>query len=338
MLTYKDNRYFYSLLPPTEQRLYELLYDGILNRKTRFSFDLRGVDLARVRNALSYDCPELYAVRSFTFTYTQSELWFTSPSPYLYTPEEDRAIRKKLDEIADSFPEGQDDFSFELAVHAYITRTCRYDKDYAKRPRDSVADCENHSMVGPLLRGLAVCAGFAHAVQYLMLRRGIPVVYCVGTSTSAGSTGGHGWLIVKIRGCWYHLDISHDVCLTDGDKTPRYTYFNVTDREISANHTFDPKTYEKVRCIATSQNYYKKYGRYYFTATQMRDALEKILASAYPFEEERKIEFRIDEKLPQSAAEAVLRDVLSRTLRATKVAWSFGSLGTASAVFTLRTK
>ena len=57
-------RFYYSLLNKEEKLLYENVFFGVLNRKTKFSYSYGKVDLNKVLNALWYDSPELFNVKS----------------------------------------------------------------------------------------------------------------------------------------------------------------------------------------------------------------------------------------------------------------------------------
>lgn len=334
-MKYKNNRYFYSLLSLKEKQLFELLFDGIIQRKTKFSFNMSGVNVDNIIDALFYDCPELFNIRSWAMTYTDCEIWFSDPNPFLYSPIEETKIKSKLDDIFLSFPLGQDDFMKELSVHNYLVRACKFDRDYSSRAAGSKEECENHSMIGPLIRGLGVCSGISRAAQYLLMRLEVPVIYCTGRISGASESEGHAWLIVKIQNQYYHLDISHDVCLSENMTVPRYSYFNVTDSDISQDHIIDRNKYSRLPCTSNLLNYYQRYNRYYTNRQQIKNSVRKFINDAYPFETKRRIDFRVASNITEDDVNAIMVDIMNTTERILGFSFSGGALNTYSVLFNL---
>ena len=74
-----------------------------------------------------------------------------------------------------------------------------------------------------------VCAGYARSLQYILNKLGIPCYYIYGTANGEY----HAWNIVQLGGEWYNVDLTW----CDQDTGAAYTYYNVTDAVLSANHT-----------------------------------------------------------------------------------------------------
>ena len=86
------------------------------------------------------------------------------------------SVSKTRHQNENSFPDLANNFERELSIHNYLVKTCKFDIDHHIRAKNSKMDPENHSMIGPLIGNIGVCAGFAKAVQYLCLQLNIPVV------------------------------------------------------------------------------------------------------------------------------------------------------------------
>ena len=104
--------------------------------------------------------------------------------------------------------------------------------------------------------GKGVCAGYAFALQYLLMRAGIQSYYVVGI---AGEN--HAWNLAKIDGKWYYVDATWDDPLNNGSDdpySPYYSYFNITTKKLKEDHTpFDtPYNVTLEKCTATAANYY----------------------------------------------------------------------------------
>jgi hypothetical protein len=129
--------------------------------------------------------------------------------------------------------------SFEAAAKEIIDGAGKYTDAYSKEKyvfealAQSVgyndnASC-NQTAYSALVGRSTVCAGYARALQYVLNELGIPCYYVFG---KAGSVY-HAWNIVQLGGEWYGVDLTW----SDQDTGLSYTYFNVTDATLSANHT-----------------------------------------------------------------------------------------------------
>ena len=337
-MQHRNNRYFYTFLAPKEKQLFETLFDGVLQRKTCFDFDMRGMSVHNIEKtveALVMDCPELYNVKSWDLEWYANKIKFCSVDPFQYPAHEDALIRKKLDEIVAGFPDMSSDFDKELSIHNYLVKTCKYDVNYSSRPKGSRIDIENHSMVGPLIKNMGVCDGFAKAAQYLCLKLNIPVVFVIGESRNMSVYGGHAWLAVKIGGNYYHLDLSHDVCISEDLSTPRYSYFNVTDGEICKDHRWDRVKYKGVVCNSEIYNYYRKFNRYYATPAQIRCAITQLIDKAFRYETRVRVDFRVANVISENSVHDIIVSVAKSHRRVEGVSYCNSALNTYSATFSL---
>ncbi|MBZ4666188.1 cell wall-binding repeat-containing protein [Mahella sp.] len=128
---------------------------------------------------------------------------------------------------------GMTDLQKEKAVHDYIVNNVRYD---IKNYNNNTVPDESYSPYGALVKGVAVCEGYAWATKLLLNMAGIESTVVEG--------GGHAWNIVKINGKCYHLDTTWDEPVTSNDKNIlRYDYFNLNDAQIGKDHFWDRNKY-----------------------------------------------------------------------------------------------
>ncbi len=139
-------------------------------------------------------------------------------------------LRSAVNMIISSLDEGQSEFEREKLIHDYIINHCVY-KGTAKSINDG---WEYFSAYGALVKGEAVCEGYAKAEQILMNMCGIECMTIRGDSDG----GGHMWNIIKIDGKWYHLDVTWD----DTENGIIYDFFNVSDEIITVTHTISPNS------------------------------------------------------------------------------------------------
>lgn len=152
------------------------------------------------------DHPELFYVRKSVSIYiSNGEEYLISPT-YLYSIAEANKMRKQMDAIADEavslITEDMEDYEKALIIHDWLASHCEYDKEnyYAGTiPKDS------YTAYGALVKGVAVCQGYAEAYLYIMRDKlGIP-----GYLISSNAMN-HVWNIVEIEGKYYHVDVTWD--------------------------------------------------------------------------------------------------------------------------------
>lgn len=130
------------------------------------------------------------------------------------------------------------DYEKEKVLHDYLVSNCRYDDRYFT---DNMPG-ESYTAYGALIKGVAVCQGYAVAMNLLLEEVGIESMLITGEGfyEKAGENMSHAWNLVKIGGKYYHLDPTwNDPIIEDGTEIVSYSYFNVTDEQIAVNHIWD---------------------------------------------------------------------------------------------------
>ncbi len=150
---------------------------------------------------------------------------------YTYTRQERDLMADKLGakvkEIKDKIPHNATQYEAELFVHDFVCKNVEYDNARTSK--------NNLTAYGALIDGVAVCEGYARAVQLLLNQIGIPCRLVCGEAGEA-----HMWNLVKIDGKWHHLDATwDDMGKTDGLDVVLHGYFNVSDQHIAKTHKID---------------------------------------------------------------------------------------------------
>jgi putative cell wall-binding protein len=136
---------------------------------------------------------------------------------------------------------GMTDFQKEKAVHDYIANNVQYD---VENYYNNTIPRESYSPYGALIKGIAVCEGYAEATDLLLNLAGIESTIVVGEADNGSARGDHAWNIVKINGMYRHLDTTWDDPLSPWNGiTVEYDYFNLTDDEMSIDHFWDKSQY-----------------------------------------------------------------------------------------------
>lgn len=133
--------------------------------------------------------------------------------------------QRVVDELITS---SMSDYEVVKTLHDYLVTHCDYDYrvDIGNMPFVS------HQAEGALLKGTAVCSGYAKAYEAMLDAAGIP------NETITGYAGGyHAWNLVQVDGQWYHVDTTWDDPTTQGGDYIRYTYFLKSDKVmVSRSH------------------------------------------------------------------------------------------------------
>ena len=217
---------FRAMLSEEAAAVYDQVYDNAMQLNGEsflLEHPLGEEELSGVMNAVCNDHPELFWLDSvYTFGYrAEGEKAVTlriSFNPYA----EDignsmAAFSEAAEEILSGLPEGLPAAEAEREIHDRLLLRTEYDRSAPG----------NQTAYSALVEGRSVCAGYARALQYLLMRAGIPCFYCEGT---AGG-GDHAWNVVFLNGVYRNVDPSWD----DGDP-PGREWFNLTDSQIAATH------------------------------------------------------------------------------------------------------
>lgn len=157
---------------------------------------------------------------------------------YIITPEKrilaDKEIDNILSEIIEPYMNNHEKVK---AVHDYIVLNGKYD-----------INSIYYSDYDLLMEGTSVCNGYALLTYNMLQKLNIPVSLVSGTA--AGEA--HIWNMVKLDNYWFHLDTTWDDPIPDGD-TVSYTYYMLTEKEISKDHTID----ENLKVPKSTKSYYE---------------------------------------------------------------------------------
>lgn len=159
---------------------------------------------------------------SYRYEYTIATGYVTSFTPvYRDENEYDTAqYEQKVAEIIhDVIDPSMSDWQKALVIHDYLAVNCAYD--------ESLTYYRGYDL---LVRGTAVCQGYAEAYMDIMNRLGIHCIMVVSRDME------HGWNMIEIGGNWYHVDVTWDDPTPDVPGRVSHKYFLVTDEEMNQDH------------------------------------------------------------------------------------------------------
>ncbi len=263
----------YTQINDTQKKYYRYMLNMVENFTEGFvDFGSCGSsyasDIAISYRALMSDFPEYYWMPTSYYIYFKEyrvSVAFKkseNENHYIYSRFE---VSDNAEEFEDSIMRilekadyGSSQFEVEEIIHEELCLRVRYAEEDEK-------DASVYTSYGALVNGVAVCEGYSKAFQILLKRMGIACIPVTGYSKGVG----HLWNMVNIDGNWYHIDITWN----DGDAIT-YTYFNLTDKEILADHEIDADftkalsqqitgghsfNFSLPKATSTDMNYFKVY-------------------------------------------------------------------------------
>ena len=148
------------------------------------------------------------AVKSFSAHY-----WYDKKDLPAMKKSYEEAIQKAL-AVIDPY---MTDYQKERALHDWLCDHVFYDREIKTASSGSYT---------PLVKGYAVCEGYAEAFTELLHRAGIEAATVNGFVQGSG----HAWNIVCIDGNWYYVDVTFD------DDLSSYEYFNLSTDQMALDH------------------------------------------------------------------------------------------------------
>lgn len=267
----QKSMYYYNQLDEDGKTAYITMYATVKAFDEKCTLKIDDEILSDVFTAVLYDNPEIFWLKT-DYKYSSFGQNVVFRPNYIYSEEVARQytteLNNKIDEILNQASFCVTDYEKELFFHNYICDNTVYDMETFGNVGASVHNT--------LLNGRAVCEGYARAMQILLDKSGIYNYLIIGDATSDGETEPHMWNIVKLNNENYHIDVTWND--NDESNVPSYIYFNITDEQISRDHSnFEPS---ENNCIGTYYNYAVRNGTYvqtFYHFSQFADASSKIL-------------------------------------------------------------
>lgn len=159
---------------------------------------------------------------------------------YLYTTEETALMQTQIDaearNILDLITEDMTNAQKVCVVHDYMVISYDY---RTFEDVDELTD-EDYRIYGIMANKKGVCQAYAEAFLYMMQKLGINAKLVTGYANG----GRHAWNCVELDGQWYQLDITwDDPVVTWTDYYIQHDYFLVSDRMLSADHSWESADY-----------------------------------------------------------------------------------------------
>ncbi len=226
----EDEKFIYrTFLSDAGKQAYDQVKDSVkqINTAVELFTHLDESEISDVINAVYFDHPGYFWLDTSYKYYLDDEglvarieLEFNIPADKI------KASKKKFNKAAKivlkEAKKLETDAEKEKYVHDYLLDNVSYVDDAGL----------NQSAYSALVGKESVCAGYARAFQYLLLKLGIPCYTCVGEANGED----HAWNIVIIDGIAYNVDVAWDDP-ESGNVPGEMSYYNVSGNIISLSHT-----------------------------------------------------------------------------------------------------
>lgn len=235
-----DTKYYpyFGMLNNNEQKLYKQIYANANELKEIFLpiVDIKVEEVKNTFEALYNDHPELFWLNtSYSYKYTESKKCVQIILNYNDTAKDleksTKIFNDKVNSIIKNAKKYKTDYEREKYVHDYLVKNIKYDKNATM----------NQSAYSALINKKTICAGYARAFQYIMIKLEIPTYYVVGVSNV-----NHAWNMVLLDDGYYNVDLTWD-----NSDLSRYKYFNKTDKDFSSTHKRTGLSLNLPKCNAT---------------------------------------------------------------------------------------
>lgn len=278
--------YHRSRLSGEEAGAYDAILDTYLKQAQNTELSAFGFSVEQVEMVHRYvlrDHPEIFwSNGKYSYTTMKNVVTVLTPQ-YTMSQEEREKRQKQIDEALIPFmSEISDEMGdYEVALKLYETVIDLLDDDtialekQRRTPSYDYYPDDLRSLYGAVVKHSAVCAGYAKAYQYLLLRCGIEALYVCGNCNKGGY---HAWNIVKLEGDYYHVDVTWgDFSDTEPNKSRpdiSFAYFAVTDEQIRRSRTIEVEP-PQPRCISYSCNFFVRQHRFFtsYHAAEIREIL-----------------------------------------------------------------
>lgn len=263
-----------NFLSSDERKIYDSLVEAIGNEEDSVPMEADGETYTKILNLIGVEQMGFgnvadRKVGSFDLDSQRFPVEFT----YRFSCEEmsnmNRAAEAAANEIMSGVTDDMTIYDKLKYFHDYLIMHCTSDSE----------DIYANTIYGALVRGKALCEGYAKSFSYLCNKAGIENIIVTGETDTA-----HMWNMVKIDGNWYHVDVTWDK--PDGmiaEMYPdmvMYQYFLVTDSVIENNHTIWTITSPPPKAYGTKENYFIKEGLYVESEDMTEQVIENALRKA----------------------------------------------------------
>lgn len=273
-----DLHYFYSQLSAEDKEVYDQLLTCLQDHTEELT--LTGTSSEKMEALLTCvlsDHPELFWMGS---SYHSASLVGSTVFYPIYNrtaaqvSAEQPLVDSALQTAQDTIGQPASEYETVKAVYEYIVRTVDY-----------VSGDDDQNIISSLVDHASVCAGYSRGMQLLLQQYGIQSIYTTGTVIDSGP---HAWLVVRIDGNYYNVDVTFADRNSENDVVPdmigcNYAYLCVPDDLFYQDRLQDPSYLSVPSCTQEDLEYYRMNDHYFTSYDEAAASMEQNLRSGELF-------------------------------------------------------
>ncbi len=280
-----ENNYMFNQLPERQKDLYRTIRSGILNGSERIelegSFTSEDIDVVmQILDDQDFEILNFQPEQGWMNSMNMLDEVISLQLDYSYSVEEEYAMLDEMNRKADEIIaqcEGLGDYEKVVFFNDYLVDNVVYDLEAPNA----------HNAYGALVEGMAVCDGYALAMNCLLNRSGIETITMQGFSADSERQREVEFFdrsLLEYDDRWYYLDTTYnDPSMSDlshETQTGKHHYLNLTFDEMEKSHLFAPV--QSIRDLYPMENnetysYYRMQG---LTGSTMEECRNIFLAQS----------------------------------------------------------
>lgn len=242
-----NDYYYYYCLDKKKQIIYKKIYNSILKFEVTVNIGVDNISVQELLDMFSRikkDNPYLYYWNSnLAQMNTLADGNCIIIFQYYFTRHQYASIESKVRENVRKILtriSSKDEMGKVLELHEILGENVEYDFEAISDNPELFKELTSHSMLGVVMRKMAVCDGMAYAVKYLLNALNIKCIVVEGIAKNIVQTksdlSGHAWNVIKINGIASHFDFTWDLCEKSNIE---YDYFGLDDEHIRLDHSWN---------------------------------------------------------------------------------------------------
>lgn len=309
------DRYYYKQLNKSEQAIYKVFYDGVMEHKDIIPIPAKRISqeqFTKIYAAITRDNPLIYHLNQSACNMAQDMFGHMAICPqYFFSKEKVKEYNKKIENAVNTLANqlkltDGTDYEKALKVHDWFCKNVKYDEK-GTDVNDLTRLIASHNIIGVFAHHQAQCEGIAKATKVILNAVGVRCIVATGVANGKREKGPHAWNIVNLDNTPYHMDITWDIGARNSkSESISYDYFNISDGLIGIDHKAEDKLPE---CKSLEFNYFTKNKIVFSSKTLLLAYVTKMISMGH-----HELYFRLEGKLNNNRVVSEIIKLVCKTM------------------------